>query len=248
MFQLPSRGLFYKNGELADNVKDGEIHVHPMSALDEINMKNPDQLFSGGAVETVFSHCVDGILKPAELLSKDVDAVMIFLRTVTYGPTYEFVARHTCENAKEHANTADLETLINKMVFLDPTTIEATYTVDVNINNRTFAVKLRPNKYQQVIDLIRENENKKEITYEDQQKNLVALMMGVVEAVNGVTNTDHIREWVASIPATAVSKIGSKLDNINNWGSDLLVPVKCRDCGENFNVEIPINPVSFFTE
>ena len=27
IFQLPSRGLFYKNGELDESVKNGEIHV-----------------------------------------------------------------------------------------------------------------------------------------------------------------------------------------------------------------------------
>ena len=44
IFQLPSAGIFYKNGELAEGIENGEVHVHPMTALDEINMKNPDKL------------------------------------------------------------------------------------------------------------------------------------------------------------------------------------------------------------
>ena len=42
VFQLPSLGAFYQNGELDPAVKDGELHIHPMTALTEINLKNPD--------------------------------------------------------------------------------------------------------------------------------------------------------------------------------------------------------------
>jgi len=248
VFQLPSRGLFYRNGELADNISNGEIHVRPMSALDEINMKNPDQLFSGAAINTVFSRCVDGVLKPSELLSKDVDAIMMMLRTVTYGPSYEFVAKHTCAEAKDHNYTSNIDNLINAMKLLDPTTINSVYSVDVVVADRTYNVRLRPNKYQQVIDLIRENENKQEVTVEDQQKNLVMLLLGVIESVNGLNDREMIKEWISAIPTTAVGKIAAKLENVNSWGSDLLAPLVCRDCGEKFSVEIPINPVSFFTE
>jgi len=34
VFQLPSRGIFYKDGELDETCKNGEIHVQPLSALD----------------------------------------------------------------------------------------------------------------------------------------------------------------------------------------------------------------------
>jgi hypothetical protein len=33
-FRLPSRGLFYNNGELADTVADGEIEVFAMTTVD----------------------------------------------------------------------------------------------------------------------------------------------------------------------------------------------------------------------
>lgn len=245
MFQLPSRGIFYKNGELADTVQNGEIHIHPMSALDEINMKNPDQLFSGAAVKTVFSRCVEGVLKPSELLSKDVDAIMLMLRTVTYGPSYEFNVQHTCEGAKNHSYVADVDMLINGMTLIDPTMVEQMYTVKLQNGQ---VVKLRPNKYQQVIDLIKANENKTEVTAEDQQRNLIMMLLSVIESVNGITDSKMITEWIEAVPSPVVNKIAAKIENINDWGSDLKAPVKCKDCGAEFAVEIPINPVSFFTE
>jgi hypothetical protein len=252
IFQLPSRGIFYRNGELDDNVKDGEVHVHPMSALDEINMKNPDQLFSGAAVNTVFSTCVKGVKKPSELLSKDVDAIMLFLRAVTYGPNYEFMAHHGCgefngttKPFNDYSYTADINQLITNMKMIDPTVIEQMYTV--NLSNGQ-VVKLRPNKYQQVLDLIKANENKKEITVADQQNNLIMMLMGVIESVNGISDQAKIKEWIQAVPSPMVNRIAEKIETINQWGSDLKATCKCKDCGQDYSVEIPINPVSFFTE
>lgn len=245
IFQLPSRGIFYKDGELADNVKNGEIHIHPMSAMDEINMKNADQLFSGEAVNTVFKHCITGIEKPSQLLAKDVDAIMLFLRAVTYGSSYEFYAKHTCKDAKDHSYVADVEQMINQIKMIDPTTVENDYTVVLSNNQ---VVKLRPNRYQQVLDLIKKNENKKTITADEQKENLLLMLLGVIESVDGISNADNITEWVKQIPSPMVNRIGDKIDGVNNWGPSNKWTCRCRDCGTDFEVEIPINPVAFFIE
>lgn len=245
IFQLPSRGIFYKDGELDPSVKDGEIHVQPMSALDEIVLKNPDQLFSGAAINTVFKTCVSGINKPSELLSKDVDAIMMFLRTVTYGPNYEFTAKHTCEGAKEHSYIADIDQMISRMKMLDPTQVDKLYTV-VMPNGQI--VKMNPNRYSQILDLIRTNQTKTEITVEDQQNNLIMMLLAVVNQVDDVTDPKLIEEWLRKVPTTFINRIAQKSESINDWGPDLKWTCNCRDCGEDFDVEIPINPVSFFTE
>jgi hypothetical protein len=244
-FQLPSRGLFYKNGELADNIVDGEIHVRPMSALDEINMKNPDQLFSGGAITEVFMHCVSGVVKPTQLLSKDVDAIMLFLRTVTYGSSYEFVATHGCEGAKEHTYGCDVDEIIGNSRLIDPTTIESQYQVKLSSGQ---VVKLRPNKYQQLLDMIKQNENKTVMTAEDQQRNLVLLLLGVIESVDGISDPALITEWVREVPTMMINQIGDKIEHLNDWGASLVATCNCKDCGKEFKVDIPVNPVSFFTE
>lgn len=245
IFQLPSRGIFYKNGELDPSVKDGEIHVQPMSALDEINLKNPDQLFSGAAIEAVFKTCVTGIDKPGELLSKDVDAIMMFLRTVTYGPGYEFSAKHSCENAKDHSYVADVDTMIGQMKTIDPTQVEKAYTATMPNGQ---VVKMNPNRYHQVLDVIRANQSRKEITVKDQQDNLMMMLMGVIQQVDEITDTKMIEEWIRAAPVTFINRIAQKSESVNDWGPSLTWVCKCSDCGEQFKVEIPINPVSFFTE
>lgn len=262
IFQLPSKGLFYKNGELADTVQNGEIHVRPMSAIDEINLKNPDQQFSGAAINEVFSKCVEGVLKPSELLAKDVDALMIFLRTVTYGQHFEFVATHPCviptepeevkegeepkKYRREHSYVADVEQMIGKIKYIDPTTLEDSYTI--NIPELEQVVKLHPNRYNQVLDVVKKNQSKQSLTVKERQENLIMMLMGVIESINGVTDPEHIREWCEFIPSPIVNKLADKVESIEEWGASLQWTCYCKDCGAPFNVDIPINPVSFFTE
>jgi hypothetical protein len=245
IFQLPSRGLFYKNGELDDSVKEGELHIHPMSALAEINMKNPDQLFSGQAVEMVFKDCVPGVKKPNQLLSKDVDAIIMFLRTVTYGPNYEFTARHNCEHGKEHSYIADVDTMINRIKFVDPTTIDSLFTFEMP--NKQI-VRLRPSLYEQVVQLLKKNEGKNYIGIEEMKNNLMLMVCSVITQVDDVTDEGMIREWFSQIPATWVSKLADRIESANDWGPSMNWTTKCSDCGEEFEIELPINPVSFFTE
>lgn len=245
IFQLPSKGIFYTNGELDPTVKNGEIHVHPMSSIDEIHMKNPDQLFSGAAVDIVFSRCISGISKPSQLLSKDVDAILLYLRTVTYGPSFEIIAKHTCEGAKEHTYIADIDQIIANIEFIDTTIVDKVYNIKLP-NGQT--VNLHPTIYQNTIDFVRENGSKQVITAKDQEKNLLSVLLGVIKSVDNISDPQKIEQWLRALPSPQTNVIGSAMEKINNWGSDLSWTCRCRDCGEEFSVEIPINPVAFFTE
>lgn len=245
IFQLPSRGIFYKNGELEPHISNGEIHVRPMSALAEIHLKNPDQLFSGQAIETVFKECVSGVSKPSELLSKDVDAILIFLRLVTYGAQYEFAATHTCENAKSHSYIADIEAMVGEMKMIDPTTVDELFTVTLPNEQ---VVRLMPSRYHHVVNLLKENVGKEQMDVEGIKKNLVMMLTSVVVQVDDVRDPKMIEEWLTKIPTTWVTKIADKVEAVNEWGPSLRWKGKCKDCDDALTVELPINPVTFFTE
>jgi hypothetical protein len=245
IFQLPSKGLFYKNGELEPHITNGEIHVRPMSALAEIHLKNPDQLFSGQAVETVFKECVSGVVKPHELLSKDVDAILIFLRLVTYGADYEFAATHTCKDAKSHSYTANVEEMIGDMKMIDPTMVDELFTVTLQNDQ---VVKLMPSRYHHVVELLKENVGREQIDVESIKKNLIMMLASVVVQVDDVTDPAMIKEWLMQIPTTWVTRISDRVESVNEWGPTLRWKGHCKDCEAALTVELPINPVTFFTE
>ena len=93
-YRLPSKGLLYFNGELDEEVKDGEVIIYPMTTLDEIYMKTPDMLFQGTAIDTVFKRCIPQIKQPLNLLSNDVDYLLAALRKVSYGN--HILINHNC--------------------------------------------------------------------------------------------------------------------------------------------------------
>jgi hypothetical protein len=37
-------------------------------------------------------------------------------------------------------------------------------------------------------------------------------------------------------------------DKVNDWGFSLKSKVQCRDCGEIYEVIVPLNPVTFFSK
>lgn len=243
IFQLPSAGILYKNGELADNVENGEVHVYPMTALDEIHMKNPDMLFSGKAISIVFRHCIPDIKKPEELFAKDIDAIMVFLRNVTYGQYYEIEASHTCEGAKNHSYMVDVEQMVGEINYLDAASIDQLYTITL-ANGQV--VKLQPIRYKHVLQILKMNENKKELSVEDQEKNLITNLLNVIDSVDGFTDKKLIAEWARAISPQMMNTLAEAIDDSQAWGVNTVKTLKCKDCGEEYEIEIPINPISFF--
>ena len=59
---LPSKGKFYKNPPKL--TVDGEIAVFPMTAKDELLVKNADSLLNGDAIVQLIRSCVPDIADP----------------------------------------------------------------------------------------------------------------------------------------------------------------------------------------
>ena len=242
-FQLPSRGALYKNGELSS--QEGELHVHPMSALAEISLKNPDLLFNGKALNQVFSECIPEIKKPTELYGRDIDAIMYFLRLVTYGSDFEIKVKHDCENAKNHEYVVNIEKLISEIRFLDPTVAAEEFKVTLPNDQ---VVIVHPVKFEHMIKLFQMNTGKEEFTSEDVKRNVVFNLVSLIESVDGITDKKLIEEWVSSITTPYQNRIAEAIEKTNNWGPTQSTKIKCKDCEQMIDIELPLNPISFFTE
>lgn len=244
IFRLPSGGYLYKNGELSESCKDGEVHVRPMSALAEIKIKNPDMLFSGQAVREILAECVEEIKKPMDLFGRDVDALMCFLRVVTYGPEFRIEADHGCANSKQHSYAINIESIIQNIRQLDPTTIGQRY--EVNLPNGQ-VVTLDPIRFKTVVELMQAN-NKDLPSAEDIQINMIHNLLNMIADIDGISDRALIKEWIEGAPAPYIGAIANALDTSNEWGPKFEQAVVCRDCGESMIVELPLNPVNFFSE
>ena len=245
-FRLPSHGLFYTNGELADDVVNGEVHVFPLTAIDEITIKTPDKLLSGKAIEDVMLRCIPQIKKPMKLLSKDVDYLMMCLRLISYGDDMELNYTHTCEKAVQNTYTVNLRPLVAAAKAIDPTTVGTTFTVKLG---DAMVVKLRPPVFESVIGMYMTNfqASNNSITLEEAQTKLLDVITDTVISVDGITNRDHIQEWIKAIPAGWLQQVSNALRMVGDWGPSTSVALTCKDCGQSMDVEIPLNPISFFS-
>lgn len=243
-FQLPSRGALYGD-ELDSSIKQGEIHVHPMSALTEINLKNPDLLFNGKALSAVVSECIPGIKKPLELFGRDVDAILFFLRLVTYGSEYRIEVKHDCADGKNHSYVVNLEELMQTMKQLDPTLIESKRLVKLTTGQTVYT---RPMRFNDIIELFHHSEGKKELTAEDIKELAVTNLLCMIERVDDVTQPSFIDGWIRTLTTPQINRITEAAGELNAWGPDQVVTLKCKDCDNDMKVELPLNPVSFFTE
>ena len=90
------------------------------------------------------------------------------------------------------------------------------------------------------------NKDKKTLTVEDIQQNIHINLMSVIKSIDGITDKDKIAEWIHAAPSSYINKIAEQIDSLNEWGLDLDLTLACKDCGESFTAELPINPIVFF--
>jgi len=242
-FTLPSQGLFYKKGELSPDVKNGEVHVHPMVTLDEIILKTPDKLFSGDGIVEVFKRCIPQINDPMQLLAKDVDFLMVCLRKVTYGDEMEITYTHDCEEAKEHSYMIPVNDFIQKSKRIDPTTSGKLFSLELDNGQ---VLKLRPANLKNVLGIYQSTMNVDDESIDTISKNIFDTMVAMIESVDGITDSEMISEWVRTISAGWVHQIGDTIDKVSDWGPTFDVTIKCKDCGKEMTINTPINPLAFF--
>lgn len=264
VFQLPSKGAFYEQGILADSVKDGEIQVRPMSALAEMKLRSVDLLFSGKALKEVCVECAPDILKPEQLISKDVDALFCFLRIVTYGAEMTVRSVHSCNTDKIHDYAINLETLImnpnNKILEHK----EVLYSVELPTGQK---VNLKPVTFKDAIDCAHMRQeletkmfDKTESDHRSDHRRIEALvirdLMSVIKSVEVevelgkttvVTDPQMIDEWIRSLQTTHINAIIDQAKACDEWGFDLKVKLSCKECGEVYSHDLELNPVNFFS-
>ena len=252
-FPLPSKGRFYKD-ELDQDVENGEVHVLPMTTIDELCLKSPDLLFSGKAIYDVIGRCVPQVKQPKRLFAKDVDYLLICLRKVAWGNEIEIKHNHRCsDNSKEHSYVVNIMDLISGTTQLDPT---QDFTVKMKTGQ---TVTLMPIRFEDYVALAQKSsiERSTELSSEDDagleqeinkiRDDILRVTANIIDNVDDITDKEMIFEWLNALPSPEVKRISKNIDKTTNWGPQYKAKITCKDCGKVVNTEIPLNPLSFFT-
>lgn len=241
-FRLPSRGAYYTHGELDDDVVDGEVHVMPLTTVDELALKSPDKLYTGQAVAEVFGRRIPQIKQPLNLLSKDVDYLMMCLRLVSYGDAIELTLKHDCEHAEEFDYQFSTRQFIKEAREVDPTK-----QVKIELDNGQ-VVTMRPPSFEDVLGMYLVEDKLDKMSDNEIANAISSNLAGMVASVDDIDDRVMITEWLEEIPAGWVSKITDKIVAVSDWGVDSSATIKCPNCGEDWTIQVPTNPITFFIQ
>lgn len=239
-FRLPSKGLPYKNGELAEEVENGEILIFPMSTLDEIYLKTPDMLFQGTAVEKVIGRCCPQVQKPLELLAKDVDYILTCMRQVSYGDIIDLTYKCECPKAKEVQLEVKISSFLRKTKLINDDMDSLSLELD------GFLVRSKYATFDGMIKLNQENNSLD--SPEDVYNAFIDNLTISIEAIDEITDPDVIREFLINTDRGFQMSILDHVQKINDWGMDFEHEFTCKYCGEKKSTTISLNPVSFFSQ
>ena len=252
--RLPSWGNFYTNGELDATVENGEVHIHPLTTIDEINIASPAKLYSGEGIVEAIKACIPSIKDPEMLLAQDVDFLLLCLRKVSYGSTFEFKKTHYDCSAipegsepKEAIYQANLDKVIAASKILDID--NATKSYSLTLKGTGQIVKFEPLRYKDYIKLMQvQAQAARKETSEEIQKNIILdQLASVIKSVDEISERKFIREWLEVLNASHVRDIHDQIEKFANWGVNTSVKIKCRDCKEIMEVDLPTSPLILFS-
>lgn len=254
IFQLPSKGSFYQPGMFAEHVRNGEVEVKPMSGMLELKVKTPDLLYSGRVLTEICAECVPDILKPNELLTRDVEALFCFLRAVTYGSMMTVTYQHDCRDAKDHNYKVNLDEIIiaPNNSNLDNLNVAS----EVSLPNQQKA-KICPVKFIDAMRLIHIRTEIDSLDLKDAEgrealekmvAELVVLeLMAMIEKVDEVTDKVQIAEWIRAVPRAFWKIITERGNELGSWGFNLNREFQCQDCQQPFKYDLQLDPIRFFS-
>lgn len=264
--KLPSGGKF--NPEFDQTVLD-EVPVLPMTAIDEITLKNPDSLLNGESMINVIKSCVPAIPDPSKICNIDAEALFLAIQYATYGQ--EITHTHECKSCKEKSDfNVDINYMLNKFPSIENVEPVRWGEVEVHIKPPTITamtrislIELEQKKIMRTMkDGIDNLDNENEFAenqlaqrfYNSFKKiashnvSLLANTIGKVVTPEGeVTDSDAIDDFLKNIPTKIVDEINKQVKVISERPKGVSeFEFVCPECGEKDRVELEVNPVNFF--
>ena len=261
--QIPSQGKYYTD-DVVEMPETGELPIYPMTAKDEMIMKNPDALLNGEAVAQVIASCVPAVKKPRDMISNDIDALLIAVQGATYGD--EVTVDSNCPKCNtENSAVASIESALDSMTVLNnvynlETDNGLTITLKPFSYNSTVKAGIANFKSTRSLQSLAEvgDELEQLKAFNDNFMQIAALNFElIVDSVAKVSGTDadgedfvvtdgaSIREFLENCDAKIGNKIENEIGEIAKIGINKEAQIECSNCGHVYEKEIGFDPVNF---
>lgn len=262
---LPSQGRFYA---VPPKVSDtNELAIYPMTAKDELALKNPDALLNGEALKQVIASVCPDIANVNEIPAPDIDAILVAMRMTSYGDDMSLNVNHNCvesEGNSQHV-TVGLGGVLATLKEIPDSVGKVTLASGVQVVLKPYTLeaqsKLLRTQFSTMRQLQAAEANEKATIEQkanianDGYNQLVSLSQEILaESIisvtlpdgTAVTNAGHILEWVKNLDRASNSRLDDELKQFNEFGITRTLKVKCEHCSEDFTTDMLFDPTSFF--
>jgi len=220
---LPSRGKFYD-----PVIPDGLIHIRPMTVGEEKILTTPSLVKTGEAIDMIFKNCIKEKIDIDNLLAADKTAILFWLRAASYGRDYEISVKCPfCEY--EFNRVIDLETDIT-VNFYDDSFTEP-ITVELPKAGTKAKVRLPRSRDEKFLSKRKTKKGRIDNALVERLNLLVVEIEGVEKEVKPIF-IENMTAYDASLLKEAIAK--------DYFGIDTELNLVCDNCGEEFELEIPI--------
>lgn len=249
---LPSKGIYY-------GWADGTVKVKAMGQTAEKVLATQRLAQSGQSIDYLFRECCvfpEGF-DPADLLLGDRTFLLYFLRGITHGNEYEFML--TCPNtdcATQSTHTYDLNNLSNTIVWADESLGDEPFKVSLpylsSATGRDVWVGLRYLRSFDVLDIVNKRKTKKSNAAQPAKRSpfqrkktdelddaVTENLEKVIVSVMGVRDSYKIRAFIEKMHAQDTATIREWMKD-KTPGIDSSIEITCPECGNDFQVELPI--------
>ena len=259
--KLPSQGNYYKNKPSEFNSM-GEIPVYPMTAKDELLLKNADALLNGNSIINLIKSCVPSIDNPEEMPAIDLDAVLVAVKRCTYGDNADVTCEcPKCQTANDVAvNLNQVIGTIKVLEKLEPVELENGIKVFIKPVKVSDLLSLNWVQFEQIRNIqLAEQKNVDELTktrllqqsYQILTDKNIEIVSGCIDTVllpDGIAVTDYtnIQEWIIDLSKSEFSKIEQAIMITSSMGIEKEFDVTCKNCDNVFKSGLDLNPTTFF--
>ena len=260
--KLPSGGKF-NNKDALDMPENGELAIFPMTAKDELLMKNPDALLNGDAVIQVIQSCVPSVKNAYELMSTDIDALLLAIQAATNGDEIDVNEKcEKCEN--EISGKTSVQGALDS---IEP--LQENYVAEID----NLEIVLRPLQYKKTIEAglvnfqttrslqsiteIPDDMDKLKIFNENFTKLAFLNFSLLVDTIYSitikgeedviVTDREQIQEFLDNCESKIGQEITEESKKLSNIAIQKDIPFECEECGHTFTKIMALDPVNFFT-
>jgi hypothetical protein len=257
---LPSRGYFNTPGDI-DFTINGEVPIYPMTAADELILKNPDALLNGFSIEKVITSCCPNVHNVRSLPSSDVDMILMAIRVSTYGDNVEMEI--DCPECEHHNSfSANLRQMLssvfymekeysvrvheNIMVYIKPYTFE--------VNTRAALAAFEEGKNIQIAETQELKEEEKVSILNRSYERIIRLtaefnaasIIKIVVPDGIVTDKQEIVDFLMNTDKKTSGMIDDAVKKINETGVVKKYPIECTNCKHKWEPELAFDPARFF--